>query len=206
MQKIIILHGLFMHGLVMKPLSKRLQREGFEVEIISYNSRTINVDHLFRKIERALHPSNPNIIVGHSLGGLLALSFLESKKPSYDSISHLVTLASPLNGSSIAQRLVELNCSRILGNSIQYGLEPTNRVWSGEQKVGSIAGNLPLGIRSVLLRDKEMSDGTVTISETQLQGMTDHVMLESSHTSIIYSSKTVKQIKAFVQQDRFIHQ
>ncbi|MDV7106284.1 triacylglycerol lipase [Vibrio sp. TH_r3] len=205
MDKIIILHGLFMHGLIMKPLANRLKKEGFDVEVISYNSRNINIELVFDKIQHALHSSKRNILVGHSLGGLLALSFLECKKPSIDVVSHLVTLASPLNGASIAQRLVELKCRKILGNSFLYGLKPEYRAWNGAQKIGSIAGYLPLGLRPVLLADKEMSDGTVSLNETKLQGMSDHIMLNCSHTSIIYSSKTVQQIKAFILHDKFSH-
>jgi len=45
--KIIILHGLYMHGLVMQPLSQRLRKLGYETQVISYNSVSIDGDKLF---------------------------------------------------------------------------------------------------------------------------------------------------------------
>lgn len=73
-------------------------------------------------------------------------------------------------------------------------------------KTGSIAGTLPLGARPLLLMDNHtLSDGTVTVEETKIAGMTDHLMARSSHTGLIYSRFIAKQIDHFIRYSRFKH-
>lgn len=67
--KIIILHGLYMHGVVMQPLSQRLKTLGYDTQVISYNSVSIDEDKLFASIDSAIDESEINVLVGHSLGG-----------------------------------------------------------------------------------------------------------------------------------------
>lgn len=46
--KIVILHGLYMHGLVMQPLAQRLNKLGYQTEVISYNTLAIDDEKYFR--------------------------------------------------------------------------------------------------------------------------------------------------------------
>lgn len=202
--RIIILHGLYMHGMVMQPLSRRLRDLGYRTKILSYNSVAIDEQKIFAMLDDALSDSMPNILVGHSLGGLIIRHYLESKQHVTSKVSHVVTIGSPLRGASIVTRIQELGMSMILGNSPDFGLQQHDNDWSLPQKLGSIAGTLPLGARSLLLMDKNMmSDGTVTVEETKLEGMTDHVEIRNSHTSLIYSSLVPNQIHHFIHHDRF---
>lgn len=70
MKKIIILHGLYMNRLVMFPLAKRLDAMGFETQIVTYKTTSINREKLFAKIDAALSVDKTNVILGHSLGGV----------------------------------------------------------------------------------------------------------------------------------------
>ncbi len=54
MAHIVVLHGLYMHGLVMKPLASRLRRKGHTIQVISYNSVRINEVLLFKRIRNCL--------------------------------------------------------------------------------------------------------------------------------------------------------
>ncbi|WCP69998.1 triacylglycerol lipase [Vibrio tubiashii] len=202
--KIIILHGLYMHGMVMQPLSHKLREFGYRTKILSYNSVAIDEQQVFTSIDNALSDTMPNVLVGHSLGGLIIKHYLQSRQPNQDVISHVVTIGSPMQGASIVTRIQELGMSVILGNSPDYGLAQHEGSWSLAQKLGCIAGTLPLGARSLLLMDnKMMSDGTVTVDETKIAGMTDHVEIRSSHTSLIYSSLVPGQIHHFIANGQF---
>ncbi len=53
--------------------------------------------------------------------------------------------------------------------------------------------------------NNELSDGTVTIEETKIEGMTDHLEIPQTHTSLIYSNFVPKQIEHFIHFDRFHH-
>jgi len=204
--KVIILHGLYMHGMVMQPLSHKLRKYGYRTKVLSYNSVAINEQRLFTLLDRTLSDSMSNILVGHSLGGLIIKRYLENRQLPKEKVSHVVTIGSPLKGASIVTRIQELGMSAILGNSPDFGLKQHESAWALEQKLGSIAGTLPLGVRSLLLMDNRMmSDGTVTVEETKLDGMTDHIEIKSSHTSLIYSSLVPNQIHCFIQKHHFEH-
>ncbi len=204
--KVVILHGLFMHGMVMQPLSHKLRNLGYKTKVLTYNSVAIDEQRIFSMIDNALSNSMPNILVGHSLGGLVIKHYLQSRQPNIQTISHAVVIGSPIKGASIVTRLQELKMDAILGNSPSFGLNQHEGKWNFKQKLGSIAGTLPLGVRPLLLMDsKSISDGTVTIEETKIEGMTDHIGIKSSHTSLIYSSQVPQQIDHFVRNDHFLH-
>ncbi len=204
--KIIILHGLYMHGMVMQPLSRKLRSYGYRTKVLTYNSVAIHQHRLFSMIDNALSPTMPNILVGHSLGGLVIKQYLQSRHPSTTKISHVVTIGSPLRGASIVTRLQELGMGTLLGNSPHFGLSEHHDEWSYPQKLGSIAGTLPIGARALLLMDRRLpSDGTVTVEETKIRGMTDHIETPKSHTSLIYSTFVPDQIHHFIENDVFQH-
>ncbi|KJY82989.1 cobinamide adenolsyltransferase [Vibrio galatheae] len=202
--KIIILHGLYMHGMFLKPLGSSLRSLGYRTKIVSYNSVAIDEQQVFSAIDHALCDSMPNVLVGHSLGGLIIKHYLQSRQPSSDLVSHVVTIGSPIQGASIVTRIQELGMGVILGNSPSFGLAEHDSEWLFPQQLGCIAGTLPLGARSVLMMESEdKSDGTVTVDETKIQGMTDHVEIKTSHTSLIYASAVPRQIDHFVQNNAF---
>ncbi|CCN33904.1 putative acetyltransferase/hydrolase [Vibrio nigripulchritudo MADA3029] len=204
--KIIILHGLYMHGVVMQPLSQRLKTLGYDTQVISYNSVSIDEDKLFASIDSAIDESEINVLVGHSLGGVVIKNYLASRRPSSNLISHVIAVGSPLKGASIICRIQELGLGAVLGNAPEFGLKKHHDVWSHPQKLGSIAGTIPLGMRPLLLMDNDtLSDGTVTVEETKIDGMTDHLETKSSHTSMIYSQYIPNQIDHFIRQDQFRH-
>ncbi|MCG6223462.1 triacylglycerol lipase [Vibrio antiquarius] len=202
--KIIILHGLYMHGLVMQPLSQKLRKLGYETQVLSYNTVAIDESSLFDSIDHSLNPLTANVLVGHSLGGLMIKRYLANRQPSTSLISHIVAIGSPLKGASIVGRIQDLGLGAILGNSPHHGLNKHDDAWAFPQKLGSIAGTMPIGARPLLIRnDNTMSDGTVTVEETRLDGMQDHIEVKQTHTSLIYNTFVPQQIDHFIRTDYF---
>ncbi|MUJ27832.1 acetyltransferase [Aliivibrio fischeri] len=202
MAHIVVLHGLYMHGLVMKPLASRLRRKGHTIQVISYNSVRINEALLFKRIRNCLSETAKNVIVGHSLGGILAVHFVNSHNDKHTAIDSIVTIGSPLQGASIAKEIQNRKLGFILGNSKEQGLVDVNPL-TVDCPIGSIAGTLPIGIRSSIIRDRVPSDGTVTVEETVLPELKDHLCLNYSHTSLIYAKQTVEQIDYFIHHHEF---
>ncbi|MDW6003630.1 PGAP1-like alpha/beta domain-containing protein [Vibrio mangrovi] len=201
--KIILLHGLYMHGIALQPLRQRLNQLGYTTEVISYNTVAIDDEKLFCAIDAALDQDCINILVGHSLGGLMIKNYLAARKPSNTQISHVITIGSPLQGASIIGKIQEIGLGTILGNSPDYGLQQHEDEWRFPQKLGSIAGTFAFGIRSVLLGNEHPSDGTVTVEETKITGMTDHLEIHYAHTSMLYSARLAIQIDNFIRHDHF---
>lgn len=201
--KIIILHGLYMHGVIMQPLSQRLNKLGYDTQTLSYNTVAINEDKVFAAIDAALATNQINILVGHSLGGLMIKHYLQARTPDPGLISHVVAIGSPLKGASIVGKIQQLGLGALLGNATRYGLEAHDDEWRFTQKLGSIAGTVPIGMRRLLMGNDHLSDGTVTVEETKIDGMTDHIETRTTHTSMIYSDYIARQIDHFIRFDRF---
>lgn len=204
--KVIILHGLYMHSIVMQPLSRKLRQLGFTTQTITYNTVAIDDNAIFGKLDAALSTTESNVLVGHSLGGIIIKRYLASRQPNIGSIGHIVMIGTPIKGASIVDRIRQLGFSSILGNSPQHGLDLHDDRWEFPQKLGCIAGTLPVGARALLMMDRTIqSDGTVTVEETMIDGMTDHIQTPRSHTSLIYSSFVPKQIHYFTEHNTFQH-
>ncbi|WP_047043107.1 cobinamide adenolsyltransferase [Vibrio mexicanus] len=201
--KIIILHGLYMHGMMMQPLSYLLQQKGYDTEVISYNTVEIDLENLFDKIDLAIDFEDTNVLVGHSLGGLMLKQYLKQRPVPVETAPHVVTLGSPLQGASIAMKIQELGFGAMLGNSPEHGLNSHADKWEAPQKLGSLAGTTPLGFHSLIVGTDEASDGTVTVDETKIEGMTDHIEVHATHTTMLHSDYVAMQIDHFIEHDRF---
>ncbi|CAM3553590.1 Alpha/beta hydrolase family protein [Vibrio aerogenes CECT 7868] len=204
--KIILIHGLYMHGVVMQPLSQLLAGKGYTTDVISYNSVSIEEDDVFRSIDKLIDPSGNNILVGHSLGGLMIKHYLTARQVTAEQVSHVIAIGSPLQGASIVDAIQALGLGQILGNSTDYGLENHNSDWCFPQKLGCIAGTMAIGFRPLLIGNTHPSDGTVTLEETKITGMTDHLEINHTHTSLIFSAEVAEQIDYFIRFNSFFRQ
>lgn len=203
--KLIILHGLFMNKVIMAPLAKRLEKLGWDVENISYPSTRADKQQLFDTIDQHVK-QGPAILLGHSLGGLVITEYLFTQQVSVERVPLVITMGTPHQGAEITKDMEKLNLDALLGSSIQFGLLPKNftKSWPLPQQLVSIAGNVKLGARPLLDRvwrnGVEDSDGTVSINETQMPGMSEHIIVKQTHASMVYSKEVVEIIDRFARQ------
>ncbi|KGJ89204.1 hypothetical protein ND16A_2097 [Thalassotalea sp. ND16A] len=194
-----------MNKVIMKPLAKRLEVLGYDVENISYPSTKADKARLFNTIDQAV-ADGPALMLGHSLGGLVITDYLFSQQVSTDKVPMVITLGTPHQGAEITKDMAKLNLDGLLGSSPQFGLIPKRfkKSWPVAQKLISIAGNVKLGARPLLDRvwreEVAESDGTVSIFETQIPGMSEHIIVRQSHTSMVYSREVVKIIDHYARQ------
>ncbi len=196
-----------MNKVIMAPLAKRLEALGYDVENISYSSTKADKTRLFNTIDKAI-ADGPALMLGHSLGGLVITDYLFTKQVSINKVPMVITLGTPHQGAQITKDMEKLNIDGLLGSSPQFGILPKNfkKSWPVPQQLISIAGNVKLGARPLLDRvwreEVAESDGTVSIAETKIPGMSEHITVRQSHTSMVYSRKVVKIIDRFAQQLR----
>ena len=74
-EHVIVVHGIWMRGIAMLPLARRLRSAGFSVETFDYRSVTGEWNGSLERLrERWRQQSAGRVhVVGHSLGGMLAL-------------------------------------------------------------------------------------------------------------------------------------
>lgn len=202
---VILLHGIWMRGITMLPLARRLRTAGFTVEMIDYPSVvgawTDSAARL-RRHWRGLAGTTVHV-VGHSLGGMLAAQVAEDEQDLPP--GRLVCLGSPLNGSAAASRLLRVPGGRwLMGHSAPV-LDKGLARWSGTRPLGIIAGRTPLGLGGLLGALRRPHDGTVSVEETLLAGADAHYTVETSHTGLLFSAEVASLTTCFLREGRFDH-
>jgi pimeloyl-ACP methyl ester carboxylesterase len=204
MPTVILLHGIWMRAGVTGRLAARLRAAGYAVHSFDYASiqstfaeHHERIDRLVDSVDGALH------LVGHSLGGVLALDYLNRSPQRAARVGRVVCLGSPLNGSALAQRLKRVRLDTLgLGFASKVlvdGVPP----WAGPQAVGVIAGEISFGLSLLLGPLPRPNDGTVAVAETRLPGIADHVTVRASHTALLFSEHAATLTMNFLREGRF---
>lgn len=205
-ETLVLVHGLWMTGMESGLLRTRLQDNyGFLTRQYSYHSVEVGLDDNVRLLAEFIGdaPGDTLHLVGHSLGGLLALHLLE--RHPLERPGRVVCLGSPLRGSSAARAMATLPFGEeILGATIRDAvLNGSMKEWRGAREVGVIAGTLAAGLGLVLENLPGPNDGTVAVEETRLPGIKDHLEVAVSHTGLLVSEVVASQTAYFLRHGEF---
>ena len=192
---VVLLHGMWRSGLAMMPLEWFLEEEGYAVVNVSYPSLNHSIEELADMAvdegvnqcrERGHAPIN---FVTHSLGGILVRQYLSRHE--LTDLGRVVMLGPPNQGSQMADYFLENPLTDLYQPEVlaQLGTGETSvprRLGAVDFELGVIAGSVN---RRELLPGSPVgvSDGTVTVTETLVPGMTDFVLMPASHTFMIWS-------------------
>ena len=202
-----------MPGAGMMYVKHRLDTDnGFESDLFSYAPVTDTLNNVANKLADFIASGGdaPTHLVGHSLGGVVVLRML-ALRPDID-VARVVCLGSPLCGSRAAFHLSQLDWGNlILGKTITEGvLDDAAHRWAQgvaeSHDIGVIAGNVPIGFGRLIAGFNEANDGTVAISETQMPGAKDHLVLPVSHKGMLISKDVVDQTAAFLRRGEFLRE
>lgn len=200
-RRVVLLHGLWMPGASMHWLSLQLREAGFASEIFGYYSVADGPDLAVPRLAALVEARGGADIVAHSLGGLIALQALR-EVPGLP-VSRVVCLGSPLTGSGAAAGMLRWSpTAPLLGRSAGLLREGVGR-WNGRAEVGVVAGCVPHGLGALFAGFDGDHDGTVAVVETRLEGITDHVVVECSHSGLLFSPEAAAQATAFLREGRF---
>ena len=204
---VLLLHGVLMNSVEMIYLKRQLENQGFMVHSLSYES----VKHSIAENTRRLHEKILSLdctalhIVAHSLGGIMAMHLVE-KYPELP-IERIVMLGTPINGSYAAKRISRwkiigqlLTQSMAEGLSGEYSFSQTRRY-----DIGMIAGSIdsPIGLGILLGELPEENDGTVLLSETKHPVLKEHLVVDKSHTGLVFSPMVGKLVANFLRTGHF---
>ena len=206
-QNVLLIHGVLMNPLEMRFLGWQLEKSGFNIHYIYYqsvlktpseNARIIHNKIQKMKLEQ-LH------IVAHSLGGVITMHLFDQ----FDDIpdGKVIMLGSPVNGGSWIARKVQdwPVVSPLLAHSMTNALSGKDiPKWKVERDWGMIAGTKSqpgLGIFTGGL--PSISDGTVLLEETQHEQQTAHTIVDISHTGLLFSKRVAKLTSNFLNTGSF---
>lgn len=206
MRDVILTHGLWVPGVVMRPLAARLARAGFRCHNFSYMGAgrplEAHAARLARFAREVQDQSGPAHFVGHSLGGLVILEALQRHPET--AAGRVVLLGTPVNGCYAGRRLANYPGGRwFLGQSEDLWRERRAARWSRAEALGVIAGTLPLGLGRLFGPLPGVNDGVVALEETAVEGMTERVTLPVGHSAMLVSARVADQVAAFLAEGRF---
>lgn len=192
-----------MAGFTLSALAGRLREAGFRTENFEYSSLELGPDNAAIRLRERMQACTGEVVhlLGHSLGGLVALHAVDTdeKLPA----GRIVCIGSPLNGSAAARGLdSHAGLHWMLGRSREM-LRSGFDEWTRPREVGVIAGTKSIGLGSLFGSLPSPNDGTVSVAETRLPGITDHCSLPVTHSGMAFSSGVAAQSVAFLRDGRF---
>jgi pimeloyl-ACP methyl ester carboxylesterase len=204
-ETVVLVHGLYVHGLWMRLLEYWLEQSGYQTMNYSYPTMTRspaeNADDL--QIQLA-HVNTPIVhFLAHSMGGLVVRHLFHNypkQRP-----GRIVTMGTPHQGSYGARVMQSIGLGFCVGRGLEDGLLGDAPAWVAPNHLGSIAGTLNVGFGLLFPGMPEPSDGMIAVVETQLPGMADHICLPVSHMQMLVDPTAVSQAMAFFATGRFRH-
>lgn len=203
---VVFVHGLYMTGLEMSLLRRRVSHAGFDVHQFHYHTMLESVTENARKLADYIAKLDAKTmhLVGHSLGGIVILRMFETGAAIPP--GRVVLMGSPVRGSIAARSMTEKNWGWLLGQSGPDGLaEEHEPVWDGKRELGVLVG---IGGPGFGLPRPELTgphDGVVTAEETRLPGAADQIALDVRHTSMLFKPEVAEQVTQFLKKGRFKH-
>ena len=201
-EPVVLLHGVWMRSPALLMLSNRLRARGFAPIRFDYASLFRSPSKSMEKLAMKLYSfgNGPVHIVGHSLGGLMAVETLNQyqKLPP----GRVVCLGSPLAGSGTARLLHQKHLGFMTGKSGALLRGGLMQVPEGRE-VGMIAGAKGQGLGQVIRKFDGLHDGTVAVWETRIPGLTEHLVVPVSHTGLVFSRAVADHTANFLENGRF---
>ncbi|MHC2461524.1 esterase/lipase family protein [Bradyrhizobium embrapense] len=207
----VVLHGISRTARSFRRMELALKDAGFATLNLDYDSRRKGLEALAEDI----HPSLDHFaqscdgsvhFVCHSMGGLLARVYLARYRPTR--LGRVVMLGTPNGGSEIADRLKHLAAYRaFFGPAGQQLVTRRDAATSAllpaiDYEAGIIAGN-----RSVYpitsMGMPRPHDGRVSVANTRLDGMADHIVIRTSHPWLVRNKDAIAQTIAFLRDGEF---
>jgi pimeloyl-ACP methyl ester carboxylesterase len=202
LREAILVHGLWVPGLVMAPLAGRLAKAGFRCHSFSYAGRSRTFEAHCERLARFAREIGPAHFVGHSLGGLVVLEALAAGRSI--EVGKVVLLGTPARGCLAGRRFARHAPGRwLLGESESLWREERDARWTRDEALGVIAGTTPFGIGRMMSRLPGANDGVVRAEETAIEGMTERVLLPVSHSGMLVSARVAENVAGFLAHGRF---
>lgn len=209
---VILVHGLGRTKNSMMLMKHYLKKEGYRVVSFSYDSRHLSVDESAEKLKEAVSKELENLseksklhIVTHSLGGILVRKIFENGTP--QQLGRVVMLSPPNHGSELPDKLGKIPLyQKVTGPAgMELGTDRGSypaQLGDVNFELGVIAGDRSLNpFYSCLIKGKD--DGKVSVKSAKVNGMTDFIVMHTSHTWIMNRKAVQKQVVNFLRNGCF---
>ncbi len=206
---VVLLHGMARSDKSMNKMEKRLTEVGYTVVNFNYPSTQHNIESIAKTyLPNAIAQCKPNIIINfvtHSLGGIVLRKYLSDNQ--LQLLGRVVMLGPPNKGSEIVDKLKNVPGFEFINGpaGMELGTDKTsvpNLLGPVTYPVGVIAGSSTINpILSQMLPNPD--DGKVSVENTKVDGMADHITLPVSHPFLMRDDEVIRQVKIFLKTGAF---
>jgi pimeloyl-ACP methyl ester carboxylesterase len=203
-ETVILIHGLWMPGLVMLPHQFRLRRAGFAAQRFSYPSWRDGLADNVRRLSRCVQETPGEVIhlVAHSLGGLVTLKMLAQEAD--PRIARTVLMGSPYAGCHSGLTLARIPMlAGLVGKTFEDWFSLPRPDLPPGMEIGILAGTHQIGFGRLIPGLGSPNDGLIAVEETRLPTASDHIALKLSHSGMLVSRECTKQIVSFLRTGKF---
>jgi pimeloyl-ACP methyl ester carboxylesterase len=205
-ETVILIHGLWMRGLVLLPYQRWLRAEGFAVRRFSYPSWRDGLADNARLLSSFVSETPGAVIhlVAHSLGGLVALKMLSQETDAR--IRRVVLLGTPYAGCHCGFTLAATPMlATLVGRTFEDWFRDPPPALPPALEIGIIAGTRRISFGRLIPGLARPNDGLIAVDETRIAAARDCLALNVSHSGMLVSRACAGQIANFLRMGSFIH-
>ena len=208
---VVLLHGLARTDSSMKSIEQALEKESFFVQNVAYPSQQEPIAVL---ANMAIPPALSKCgkvktihFVTHSMGGILVRKYFNHHVD--PRLGRVVMLGPPNKGSEVVDVLGGLPGFHFINGDA--GLQLSTDTYSVPNQLGPVNFNLGViaGTRSInwilSLFIPGVDDGKVSVENTKVQGMNDHISLPVTHTFMMNNKQVIQQVIYYLRHGHFDH-
>lgn len=210
-QGVVLLHGLARRSSSMGRIEEALRKEGYAVANLEYDSRHKPIADLARELHARI-TDDPRLAgcgvlhaVTHSMGGIVLREMMASL--GLPRLRRVVMIAPPNQGSEVVDRIAHWKAFKWLNGPAgqELGTGPDsrpNRLGALGFECGIIAGDRSINwINSAMIPGPD--DGKVAVERTKVAGMKEHLVLHSTHPTLLIHAPAIEATLRFLKNGSF---